>query len=342
MEFLPNEMISATNSIPIGARVNAGNPSIPPVGPTPPPVTAFPVKGAVLSTLLGNLTPLAFISAGNENDTAATANPAKTKPGIATAAQLYNANSDIFLYAVASLSKSSTQAVQPDTLYLFYDDTARPDANWKQGSIIAEFSLPLVVLTGYPTAPAESLVPAKLQFRATNAGDCSASTVSGSFNGSLTSQTLMATQIGLDCAVVFAPSPLSPKSHAIFQVQVPLIVTNATDPLYFGNPISNLDPGFNFNADETGFIPASVSPPKTPILGANGNSIGIGPAAVPLGSPPATGVTSTFALCANLLAKNGSRGALAPSAAAYYAISTGGETLLSAALPGSSTSVCPF
>jgi hypothetical protein len=148
----------------------------------------------------------------------------------------------------------------------------------------------------------------------------------------------MATQIGVDCAVVFAPSPLSTKSHAIFEVQIPLVVTMVTDPLYFFNPISNVD--FSFKSNDTGFTPPAVNPPQTPILGANGNSIGIGPAAVPLGPPPAAGVASAYALCANLPGGNGQP--LVPAVAAYYAISTVGEALLSAAIPSASTSACPF
>ena len=134
--LVPNEMISAVNHIPIGQRVNAGNPSIPPVGPTPKPITAFPVTGPTLSTLLPNLTPLAFIS---------------SSPGPAAATQLYNTSADVFLYGVASLSNSSTQSVQPDTFYLLYDDTSRTNGNLTQGATVAEFSLPLVVLTGYPS-----------------------------------------------------------------------------------------------------------------------------------------------------------------------------------------------
>ena len=135
--LVPNEMISAVNHIPIGQRVNAGNPSIPPVGPTPPPITsALPITGTELSTLLANLTPLAFIS---------------SSPGPAAATQLYNTSADVFLYGVASLSNSSTQSVQPDTFYLLYDDTSRTNGNLTQGATVAEFSLPLVVLTGYPS-----------------------------------------------------------------------------------------------------------------------------------------------------------------------------------------------
>ncbi len=331
--LVPTEMTSATNAIPLGERVNAGNPSIPPVGPTPPPITTFPVQGTALSNLLTNLTPLAFIG---------------SSPGPAKAAQLYNTDADIFLYAVASLAKSSGQSVQPDTLYLFYVDTARTNANLMQGQIVAEFSLPLVVLTGYLSTPTETLVPTTLQFRVPSAGGlpCSASTVVGNFSGASNgkTQTLTAAQIGVNCAVVFAPSPLSTKSHAIFEVQVPLVVTMVTDPLYFSNPISNLLPAFNFKTDETGFTPASVSPPTTPILGANGNSIGIGPSAVPLYSTTTSPLPPppVFALCANLPGGNGNGQAPIPAVAAYYAISTVGEALVSAAIPSASTSVCPF
>lgn len=324
--LVPTEMISATNSIPLGARVNAGSPSIPPVGPTPAPITTFPVQGTALSNLLTNLTPLAFIS---------------SSPGPAQATQLYNTDADIFFYAVASLSKSSTQSVQPDTLYLFYDDTARTNANLMQGQIVANISLPLVVLSSGGTT--ERLVPTTLQFRVPAAGGlpCSASTVVGNFSGASSgSQTLTASQIGVNCAVVFAASPLSAKSHAIFEVQVPLVVTMATDPLYFSNPISNVD--FSFKSNDTGFTPPSVNPPQTPILGANGNSIGIGPAAVPLGAPPAGGTGTTFALCANLPGGNGNGQSPVPAVAAYYAVSTVGEALLSAAIPSASTSGCPF
>jgi hypothetical protein len=330
--LVPTEMISATNSIPLGERVNAGSPSIPPVGPIPPPITTFPVQGTALSTLLTNLTPLAFIS---------------SSPGPAKAAQLYNTDADIFLYAVASLAKSSGQSVQPDTLYLFYDDTARTNANLMQGQIVAKFSLPLVVLTGYPSMPTETLVPTTLQFRVPSAGGlpCSASTVVGNFSGASSgTQTLMAAQIGVDCAVVFAPSPLSAKAHAIFEVAVKLVVTNATDTLYFSNPISNVM--FSFKADETGFTPLPTNPPilGANVPGANANSIGIGPSAVPLYSTTTSALPPPFisALCANLPGGNGNGQSPVPAVAAYYAISTVGEALLSAAIPSASTSACPF
>jgi hypothetical protein len=309
--LLPPEMIRASNNIAPGAAVDAGNASIPPlVGQIPPTIKVFPVMGTVLSNLLPNLRPLAFISSSTS--------PAK-------AAQLFNPNADKFLYAVAS--GFADNGGQPDTLFLFYEDTSRTNPNLKQGQIVAKMSLPLTILS----SANESLVTATLQFRATKAGDCSASTVLSTLwpNG------ITPDLIGVDCAVVFAPSPLSAKSHAIFQVAVPLIVTNATDPLYFSNPIANV--GSPFTSDVTGH--------SAGILGPSGNSIGMGPSAVPQCSttgtcPPSSPPVS--ALCADLPAGNGNAQAPVPSVAAYYAISTAGETLLSAALPATSTSVCPF
>lgn len=322
---VPPETISATNAIPLETRVNAGNPSIPPVGPTPPAISSFPVTGSALSNLLANLTPLAFIG---------------SSPGPAKATQLYDPNANMFFYAVAS----GTQG-QPDTFYLFYDDTLRTNTNLLQGQIVAQFSLPLLVLN---TDNTERLVPTILQFRATNAGNCSASTVMGNFSGASTgTQTLMASQIGVNCAVVFAPSPLSTSSHAIFEVSVPLVLTIATDPLYVpanvsppvpSNPIGNVPSPFTTQ----GVIPPPLNPP--PNLGANGVAIGIGPAAVPLytttTSPPAPPPVSS--LCANLPGGNANGQSPIPAVAAYYAISTAGETLISAAVGQASTSVCPF
>jgi hypothetical protein len=340
--LVPTEMIRATNAIAAGTAVDAGNPSIPPVGPTPPQITAFPVKAPTLSTLLPNLRPLAFESS--------------TK-GPAAATQLFDPDANTFFYAVASLSASSTQSVQPDTLYLFFDNPRQIINLFLPQQVIANISLPLVVLSSDGTTerpvPTTLKIVGKLPTPGSGVAlDCSASTVTGNFSGAPngTRQTRMASQIGVNCAIVFAPSPISAISHAIYEVQIPLIVTRLTDPLYFSNPISNV--AFNFTGDETGFTPLPANPP---ILGANGNSIGIGPVAVPLCTtatcppmtvPPTPPQAPTFALCANL------PGLLAlpvPAVAAYYAISTAGETLISAALPPPattalptpSTSVCP-
>ena len=327
-ELVPTEMLRATNGGigvggVLGGAVDAGNPSLPPaLIPTTPvttAITAFPVTGPALSNLLPNLTPLAFISSVNQ--------------GTAAATQLYNRAANMFLYAVASGFLDHGR--QPDTLFLFYEDTSRTNANLIQGQTVAQISLPLTVLNKDGT---ERLAMTMLQFGATNAGDCLASTVAGDFSGLGTPQTLTPAQIGVDCAVVFAPSPISAKAHAIFEVQVPLVVTNATDPLYFFNPIANI--GGPFSTDV-------IPPPSTPpVLGVNGKSIGIAPSAVPLCTPttcPSQNPPApVFALCANLPGGNGNGQVPVHAVAAYFALATTGETLLSAALPAASTSVCPF
>jgi len=331
--LVPPVMVRATNNTPLGQAVDTGNPSLPPATlPTTPlttAITAFPVVGTALSNLLPALTPLAFISSSKSP---------------AAVAQLYNSNADIFLSAVAS--GFLDHGGQPDTVFFFYDDPRQIINILLPGQVIADISLPLVVLTGYPSAPTETpvsggatlkiVVPSKLPTPGSGvAVNCSASTVTGNFSGKGT-QTLSAAQIGVNCAVVFAPSPISPISHAIYEVQVPLVVTAATDPLYFPNLFSVI--ASPFMTDDTGFPPLPGFPSGNGVF-PTGASIGLPPFAAPLGPPPAAGVAAAYALCANL---PGLVGAPVPAVAAFYAISTAGETLLSAPLPSSSTSVCPF
>jgi hypothetical protein len=400
--LVPTEMIRATNNVPLKGAVNAGNPSIPPVGQVPGPITEFPVGGDVLSNLLPNLTPLAFkgpdaigkavtlstngtlavgsnvlsfastkgliagqnysivdittstaISTGttlisftgtavtmSANAVGLVASGDKiTLTPIATATQLYNPDAGAFLYAVASGT-----GTQPDKFYLFHEDLSLVRQTFNKNQIAAYFSLPLTMLdsTGTP-----SQVMTNLQVVAMCSGGPACLQAQAVGGMGTPDNPIPAIQLGIKFALVFAPSPISTTSHAFFELQVPLVITGAcslistpcspnTDPLYFGNPISNVQ--FNFKDDETG----------SPL--ANGASIGIGPSAAPLCSatgpcPPAT-PPYVFALCAKLPAGNGNGNgnvqAPVPAVAAYYAISTAGETLLSAPLPGFSGSVCPF
>jgi hypothetical protein len=360
---------SGVQLAPLGQAFDAIDPSLPPalipVPNTKPQefigvITKFPIPAksttttpAVLglSDLLPAMTPLAFISSSK---------------GPAPATQLYNRSANVFLYGVAS-EFTGQSGSEPDTVFFVYDDTSLTNGNLKQGSVVAEFSFPLVVLTGYappPPPPAlpsgtETLVPTTLQFRATSAGDCSTSTVSGqSLDGTLTtppsvSFSLLASQIGIDCAVVFAPSPLSTASHAMFEVRVPLIVTLATDPLYIGSNFYNVIAS-PWSSDVTGF-------PQTPPGGfsgvkgiPNGSFIGLAPSAQPLlpqGSANPTGAIP-YALCANLPSGNANGQAPVPSVATFYAIANDGATLLSAPTPAAFASisgqptpvrpVCPF
>jgi hypothetical protein len=327
LENAPPQMVRALNNIAPGNHPTAGNPAaLPPI--------VFPLTSTTLPDLLSTLTPLAFISAPND-------------AGQAAATQLYNTAADTFLYAVTSgASVALTGLTIPDTLYFFYDDTRRTNTNLPQRRGVAKFSLPLVVLN---TDNTERLVLTTLQFSYPGAGNqpCSAAAVQGDFLGNGTTQTKNATDIGLNCAVVFAPSPSSTNPHAIFQLQVPLLVTQATDPVYFYffqtalfGPRSLDIPTAFFN-DDTGFAPA----PGT--LGPFGKSIGIAPSAGPLCTAvtcplaPANPPPPTYAICANLPG-NHNRQAPVPAVAAFYAIATDGETLLSAPIVPSAPIVCPF
>jgi hypothetical protein len=330
LETSPPEMVRALNSVSPGTYVDAGNAAM------LPPIT-FPFTSSTspsLSDQLATLTPLAFVSGW--------------KSGPAAATQLFNADADAFLYAAASGAPpvASTGLTVPDALNLFYDAPSWTSLNSSQSRIVAKFSLPLTVLNsdGMTERPAA----ATLQYFSPRRGGlpCSASTVSGNFSGSGI-QTLMASQIGVNCALVFSPSPVSKKPHAVFEIQVPLLVTMATDPPYFyfaqngvGGPINSSIPSAFFT-DVTGFAPASGT------LGSSGMYIGVAPAAAPLctsvtcPTPPTTPPPGVFAVCASL-PRNGYGERLIPSAAADYVIAVDGETLLSAPLPAASTSVCPF
>lgn len=287
---------------------------------------------------------MAFISTGNENYAAATIASAKINHGTPAATQLYDPEADTFLYAVASGAAIGNSGLTvPDLLNLFYDDPSRTNTNFSQSQIVAKFSLPLTVLNR--DGVTERPVAATLQYIPASDGGCSASKIVGNFSGAATgTQTRLAAKLGINCAVVFAASPISRKPHAIFQVQVPLLVTMATDPPYFYSYVNytssgpvNLGIPTAFSSDVDGFSPNSG------ILGSNGMYIGIAPSAAPLCDTMGTCPPSTppvFALCASL-PRNGNGQSLVPSVGAYYAISLAGETLLSAALPGASTSMCP-
>jgi hypothetical protein len=344
------EDLGAQNGLSAGSNVYASNPAA--VPPTP-----FPLNSATTPTLLqvlSNLTPLAFISSQ------------KASPTLPTLVPLYDANANTFLYAV-TVSRQNAHAppggTVPDTLYLFYDDLSQTTQNFKNGNVVAKFSFPLTVLN---SDGSERAVPTTLNFTATNAGDCSASTVSGNFSGGGT-QTPMASQIGINCQVVFGASPTASGRHAIFELAIPLVATGAcqnpvrpgfclsgqtapgpnTDPAYFyglhhpnpSPPPSELAGQINlglftaFLVDDLGSTPTQSN-----ILPA-GASIGIAPTAGPLGSPPISRSGAVFALCASLPSANGNGQAPLPSVAAYYAIAVNGEALLSASFL--STSACP-
>jgi hypothetical protein len=327
------EVVRSGNAVPVGNYVDAGNPSRPPAVPcigttsTPcvDPLNPFtlPVDPSVLSTLR----PLAFTGATKST-------------GTATPTQLFDPDANMFVYAVGGLSLANKGSSQPDTLLMFYDDPSRmfyddPSRTkaFQQNQTAAKIALPLTVLNSDGTT--ERFVPAVLQFKVPAAGKppCSASTVTGDFAGTGHNQTLNLNnanqQIGVNCAVIFAKSPVSPETqHAIFEVTASLLITSSTDPAIIF--VSNV-----FKADDPGFTPAKC-PGKDCILGYNkttgigGKSIGVAPSAGPLGSPSAT-TSATYALCASVPTDAGGQ-TLLPSAAAFYVIAADSEVFLSAPL----------
>jgi hypothetical protein len=322
------EMVRAQDNTPPENSITAGNPAVAP--PTP----------STVSGLLSTLTQLAFVSQSS---------------GTAQPTQLYDPTADAFLYAVAVGAKGPTGLPDPDTVLFLYDDLFRTNTNFATNTTVAKFSLPLTVLNRDGT---ERAVPTTLNFVATNAGDCSMSTVVGDFKGDGTSPKLPPAQLGIDCSVVFGASPTGTQKHATFEVAVPLLVTGAspspnTDPAYFyglhhagkPNPV-NTGVFTAFVSDDTGQAVNSGN------LGPNGVSIGLAPTAAPL-CPIVNGAaqcpsSSTFALCASLpVNTNGASAQLRPAVGAFYAIATSGETFLSVSFPaavaatGATPPVCP-
>jgi hypothetical protein len=308
----PPEAVRGLNGIPLGLDVDAGNPSRTELSN---PISAFPVEGTSLTNhLLPTLTPLAFISASNNG-------------GPAKPTQLYDPDADTFLYALAT-----GVGTQPDKLFLLYEDLSRTDGTFLQGQIIAKISLPLVILNSNQPAKPETPVVTTLQISAACAGGpgcLRADAVGGIGNPH---NPIPATSLGIDFELVFSPSPISAQPHAIFELQVPLVVTRAIDPPYFGN--SRYFVTTPFVSNETGFTPT------TPGILPAGASVGLAPSAQPWQLPPAGG-PAIYALCASLPG-NGNQHAPVPAVAAFYAIAADGETLLAAPLVPPAPIVCPF
>ena len=339
-QFAPASRVKADNPAATAANIPSnsnGNAIFPTASTTPN-----------LLSVLSGLTPLAFIS-----QSLGTAQ----MPGTAPATQLLDSSADAFLYAVG-LSSTGTSGSKaplplPDYVYFFYDDLFRFNLSFGTGATAAKFTFPLRVLTVSSGVSSERMVPTTLNFVPTNAGDCSMSTVSGNFNGNAmgTTQQLTPDRIGISCAVVLSASPASTQTHAVFEVAVPLLVTSATDPLYFysastANPV--LSNPVNSPLPKQGVYTAFQSNTghfNSTDLG-TGIAIGLAPSAAPLCSDlgvtcSSTSMPATFPICANLPTKNTANSVpLRPAVGAFFAMATSGETLLSAALGSESTSTC--
>jgi hypothetical protein len=234
---------------------------------------------------LSNVTPLAFISPSLSGGKVSV-----TQPGDALA--------NSFFYAATD---GISPTLPPSTLYLWYDYPALTKQTFTRGQDIADIQIPLTVLNSNGT---ESSVPTVLRFRGSTSSP-GYTVVAAPGGGPPTHDP---SELGLSATLVFGSSSNATASHAIFAVQVPLLVTGATDPAYFSNPISQALPAI-FVKDKLGFTARFLNPP----------------AGLPIGMAP---VAAQFT--ASILNNNG---ATVPAVNAYGTLATDGEMLLSAPLP---------
>jgi hypothetical protein len=348
----PPEIIAAQNSISPGSNVIAGNPgAVPPDDPLPLNSASSPA----LQDLLSTLTPLAFVSQTS---------------GTAVATQAYDPKADTFFYAVgvSSLGEVNVEGLTaPDTMYFFYDDLGRVAQNFTKNQVAAKFSFPLTVLNSTGNENSAVMITLKVQAICNGGPACLQAYVYGGGIGT-PSAPAAASKLGIQFALVFSATPTSTRTHGVFEVAVPLLVTGAcvganpqclpgeptnfnTDPAYFSF-LHTLKPGPINLATYTAFGSAGddLGAPLSGILAAPAYSIGLAPTAAPFctsttcPSPPGTAPAGpvTFALCAALPDNsNGPAARLRSAVGAYYAIATDNETLIGAPIAPVVASVCP-
>jgi len=260
------------------------------------------------------LMPLAFISPLTNLGKALVV----TQPG--------NDDANSFFYA----GTDGVLNTAPTTLYLSYDYPARTIPFFVKGQDIADIALPLVVVN---SDFSQRAVPTVLRVRGTSTPcsggpPCYKTTAVGDFKGmgSGNTQSIPASDIGLNLKLSFAASPNSKVPHAIFELPVSLVMVSETDPEYFAstpNPASPfLGAAWNGSADELGF---TGFPANELSKGAIGIGIAPGAALGPTNGPPFT---------ANIANNFNIFGGSPPSAVgAFLAIATDGETLVSAPVP---------
>jgi hypothetical protein len=341
------EAIRRSQNIPPGS-VFAGN--APPVPATPLVPVSLPLTPLAFSNL--GLTPLAFVSPGNGRDREDSQDREDSKTasksnGFAPVTQLYDPEANSFFYAATTYGNVGGNP-QPQTLNLFYHDLSRTNKVFVKGQLVAKISVPLVVydsnacMTKPPAGCKETEVMTILEVRATctgGASNCLTAYAIADFSAFGTSkcsslsadQRCAAADLGISFALVFGSSPTSDHPHAIFEVQVPLIVTVANDPVHFSffSPQANLIGTPTFGTEDLG----------SPLAFLPGKSIGVATYPAPMTVTGAT--TANFGFCASL---PGNGNGLHPAVAAFLDIATDGETLISAPLGESSNPglQCPF
>jgi hypothetical protein len=260
---------------------------------------------------LSNLTPLAF----------------QAVPGQAvTPVALGSRGANSFLYAVLTGPDGQHKL---DVVFDYGPWTAK---TFVKNQPVGSFTFPLVILNSDNTI--ETPVVATLNLTATcnGAGSCLSGTVTG-----IGKTPLSAAQLGIQFGFQLAASPNVPTPHAIFTLQLPVIVTLATDPVYFGvdsNGNPTLINQFSgkptaFSKDDLGFTATSVGLP-----------IGVSPYPAPLCTGASCFNTTTFyGFCAKI-ADTPLAATFTPAAATFASIGTDGTTYASSPV-GQPQPQCP-
>jgi hypothetical protein len=285
------------------------------------------------------------------------------------------AGANSFFYAVATGS-----AGQPNTLDLFFDYLPQANSHFATGTV-AKISLPLQVLSGADGSerlvcgaqgcPA-SLATLELHALCAHAPNCLTGSITGDF-GSGQQQSRNAAELGIKFAVSFGPSPNGVPPHALYTVQVPILITGPTNPAACATAMNNgtpdptdcgNDPAY-FGVVPAGATLADGSPNPnigsptginqasglrtaftTNVLGfpagfLGGARVGIAPSAAPActaGTVCSPAPPSTFPFCASFW----QNGVSHPGVAAFFSIGTDGVTYVSSPVGGSPSVTCPL
>jgi hypothetical protein len=311
--------VSSGTGLPVCSQANAINAVNPPAA-SPVDVSDLP-----------NLTPLAFT----------------TGKGQAVPVPLGTSNATNYFYAVATPNQNG------ETLTLFFDSPVQTNSNFQKGQVFAKVSLPLALLSKSGAVSTERPIcgatgcpasVATLQISCNSGGPGCVNglvdNVIGDFSSPGTIGTMSAGDLGIHSSVSFGASPNSVSSHLILKVEVPLLVTAATDPAYFGVVPSGVVPVNKLSGLPTAFT-SDVVP---------GSKIGITPQAAPTctGNNPCPAIqpTTTYPFCASFA--GGVSGPLGSgqfhsAVVTFASVGTDATTYVSSPVPPlASTLQCPF
>ena len=298
----PPDVVRFEGALSPTASVNAVNP---PAGSPIAPSIAPPGS----PTAPSSVTPIAFVSGA-----------------LATATPLGDPDANSFFYAATDGAPGQA----PTVLNLVYDYlplNTPTFASFAKGQIIAQLSLPLVILN---SDASETDTPTTIVIRgATGCGNtptpCISATATGRGFGPVD-----VGKLGLTVTLAHQTSANSENAHAVLRVQSKLVVTANHDPAYFSGP--SFYPQA-FVVDETG-SPSTVLPAAV--------GIGIGPVAGPQCAAGGVGGAcgpSQYSYCASIADNSGK---LKSAVAAFLGIGVVGATYVTAPLQPLSGVTCPF